>query len=358
MRLFLVFIFISFKVLSQNYEPTMEFDYDFILDAQPFKDLCEDYYNKERVNLKIKQIKKVVHGSESLDSLYLKNPKNFKIELDQIKLPFPLNHTSYSYIEIYNYNNLGELIAYQEYPICMYLTNEDSLRFSKRIIKTTKLGDQTLVSRMYNDTIYTQLTFKKNQLISKFNRKELNISKLDSSSKTYISKFFRINEYFKYTYLKDGKISEISVNDKLILQYKYPTLNKTIIRNFQFGDMPGDNQLCENTIIKNSNGKPIMSLFYQPSYNKYKQGYILEYDMHGYLIKIIKTEFEEKNYENKYTYIEYINTYKNNKLIKTLIPKKYKNNEDDLIYTYNEKGYVLTCNYWGGTEFYEYTFFD
>ena len=75
-------------------------------------------------------------------------------------------------------------------------------------------------------------------------------------------------------------------------------------------------------------------------------------------MKIIKTEFEEKNHENKYTYIEYINTYKNNKLIKTLITKKYKNNEDDLIYTYNEKGYVLTCNYWGGTEFYEYTFFD
>jgi hypothetical protein len=358
MKLIVLFILISFKVLSQNYEPSMKFDYDFMFDARLFKNLTEDYFTKERKKLKIKEIKIVVHGSESLDSIYLNNKIDFKKKLNDVKFPFPVDHSFYSYIKIYRYNYLGELISYEEYPICNYLTSEDSLQFSKRIIKTLEIGNQIIISKMNKDTIYEQLTYKNEQLISKFYRKELNISKYDSSSKTYISKLIRTNELFKYTYLNDGKLSEISVNDKLILKYKYPSKIKTIITNYQFDENPDYNQVSENVIMKNNQNKVISSLFYQPSFSQYKMGYNLEYDMYGNLVKVIETEFEEKKYEDKHIYQEYTNTYENNKLVRTFIPKKYLNLEYDITYEYNEIGIIKTMNKWNKTHYFEYAFFD
>ena len=48
MKLAVVFILISFKILSQNHEFGTLFNNDFILEAQSFKDFTEDYFTKER----------------------------------------------------------------------------------------------------------------------------------------------------------------------------------------------------------------------------------------------------------------------------------------------------------------------
>ncbi len=357
MKYLVLFIICNLPVFSQNYEPNMKFNFDFMFDAQSAKELQKDYYFNERKKLKIKEIKILVNGTASLDSIYNINPKEFKNQLNQIKLPFPLNHSSFSFIEIYKYNTLGELISYNEFPICNYLTSEDSLQFRKDAIKISEFDNKTIISKWNKDTIYEQLTYQNDKLVSKYNLKEINISKIDPLTNNNIYKLLRTIELYKYTYLKNGNLDEISVNDKLILQYNYPSKNKTIITNFQFDENPEHNQVTENIILTNKIGKPISTLFYQPDYTKYKMGYLLEYDKCGNLAKIKYTEFEVGNYTDKYDYIEYVNEYKNKKLVKTTIPKINKYDEYDVIYTFNELGLIQTMNKWNRNHLFKYLFF-
>jgi hypothetical protein len=331
------------------------FNNDFIFEAQSFKDFTEDYFAKERKKLKIKEIKIVVHGSESFDSIYLNSNTDFKKKLKDVN---PLDHSFYSYIKIYKYNNLGELISYEEYPICNYLTSEDSLQFSKRIIKTLEIGNQTIISKMNKDTIYEQLTYKNELLISKFYRNELSISKYDTSSKTWISKLTRTNEIFKYTYLDNNNLDKIYLNNRLILEYKYPNKNSITIKNHQFDDDSTHDQTMENVVTKNTKNKIISSVFYQPKYPDYRHEYVLKYDKNAYLIKIIEKELQIKKYENSYTNTEYKNSYDNLKHRKTIVHCNFNAVNNDIVYTYDEKGFVKTISQGGKTEYFEYTFFD
>jgi hypothetical protein len=352
MRLFLVFIFISFKVLSQSHEFSSIISYDFILEAQSFKDFTNDYFVEARKKNKIRTIKIISKGSVSLDSLYNNDYKSFKDVLNEIQFPFLLNHSEYTYVELYEYNYLGVLISYKEYPVCEHLTSVDSLKFRRMNITSIKKGNRIILSEKLKDTISCQLTFQNNQLISKYQKNLAYTTKRDSLGNILNAEFKEIFELYIYTYFKNCKLDKIYLNNRLILEYKYPKKNIVKIKNFQFDDYSKNDQIIENVITKSSKNKIISILSYQPNNPKYREEFILEYDKNGDLLKITKKELES-------VFMEYTNSVDDLNIKKTSITKVFGNNlEENLIYTYDENGFLMTRQESGRLDYFKYTFFD
>ena len=352
MKLFLLFIFSSLNVLSQSHEFSSIINYDFILEAQSFKDFTNDYFVEARKNNNIRTIKIISKGSVSLDSLYKHDSKSFENVLNEIQFPFQLNHSEYSFVELYEYNFLGVMISYKEYPVCEHLTSEDSLKFRKLNITIIHKGNKIILSEMLKDTISRQLTFLNNQLISKYQKNLVYTTKRDSLGNILNVGFNEMFALYIYTYLKNSKPDKIFLNNRLILEYKYPKKNIVKIKNFQFDDYSKNDQIIENVITKSRKNKITSILSYQPNNPKYREEFILEYDKNDDLLKITQKELES-------ILMEYTNSVDDLNIKKTSISKLFGNNQDEnLIYTYDENGYLMTRQESGRLDYFKYTFFD
>jgi hypothetical protein len=354
MKSVFILLLLSLNLFSQNGGYAFEFNTRFIKEVGPFKDLSDDGFLEERKIFKIKSIKIITKVSQSLDNIYINNRGGYDRIINSKNIPIDLDHFLYSKVDFFDYNKLGLLVSFHQYPICSYLTKEDSLKFDHWIKKPIVQGNQIVFKYYIKDSLQEQLVFQNEKLMSRLVYSEL-YTNIKDSNNIYIPVYKgRKVDIYNYEYSKNGKINKTFLNNELILDYDYSINNEIKIRNFQIDMYDSTKDTAQNNIIRNRVNLIERSIFFKVNQPEFKIVYYLEYDKNNNISKIKRSEFDDK----PYCYYDYKNFYEKNKLTKTIAHYNFNVVNNDVVYTYDEKGFVKTVSQGGRTEYFEYTFFD
>jgi len=224
------------------------------------------------------------------------------------------------------------------------------------VIKYRQNGDSAQVLHFFKDTLWSRCGFYKGNIVYEVTTQK-EYEAFEVSANHYSSKYKGMKTTKRgYDYFKDGTLEKVSVDGKTEFEYAYNSPSCSITH-YSYDNYEHKYLTFKNDIIKDKAGKISKVVFFEKGKEDHTSVFSVFYDKHGTVVKISRRNKCRKYFDEKDTFYEYKNFYEKGRLVKTIVHYNFNVQDNDIIYTYNDKGLISCIDYGTRQYFFNYTFY-